>query len=364
MKKILFISAFPPSNYGAGVKYSNYLLQDLKKEYYVDLIYFAAKGIKCEIENSECKRNNLFFKLIRSFFFPFLHPFFTFRFSLPFLIHLRSISKRYDLIYFDFSQVFIYSLFIKAKKKVLMSHDVIYQSYFRKGGRMSKAQLLFIKFSEKIILKYANAQIFVFSEKDQLQINKTYNIFNVDIVDFYSPKEIELITNFEIKDYFVFFAGWGRPENHESLSWFIENVISSISNNQKFKIIGPQLPVILKNKIQSYDNIEYIGFVENPYMIISEAKALLAPIFKGAGVKVKCLEALQCGTPVIGTDIAFEGIDVKILKYSVLANSKDEFISAIKSFKSNNYDRITWKKFVAKNYPKNLFINKINIILK
>ena len=42
--------------------------------------------------------------------------------------------------------------------------------------------------------------------------------------------------------------------------------------------------------------------------MIANSRALIAPVFSGAGVKVKVLEALACGTPVVGTDIAFEGI--------------------------------------------------------
>jgi len=34
------------------------------------------------------------------------------------------------------------------------------------------------------------------------------------------------------------------------------------------------------------------------------SKALISPLFTGAGIKVKVIEALACGIPVIGTDIA------------------------------------------------------------
>lgn len=55
--------------------------------------------------------------------------------------------------------------------------------------------------------------------------------------------------------------------------------------------------------------MEYLGFMDNPYVQIAKCQALIAPLFNGAGVKVKVIEALALGTPVIGTDIAFEGIE-------------------------------------------------------
>ena len=69
------------------------------------------------------------------------------------------------------------------------------------------------------------------------------------------------------------------------------------------------MPEELQAKIKSNSSIEYIGFVDNPYPIIAQAKGLIAPLFHGAGVKVKVIESLSLGTPVMGTDITFEGID-------------------------------------------------------
>ena len=51
------------------------------------------------------------------------------------------------------------------------------------------------------------------------------------------------------------------------------------------------------------------------------------PLFQGAGIKVKVIEALACGTPIIGTDIAFEGLPTKYTRMMVLSNNKNSFAS-------------------------------------
>lgn len=38
-------------------------------------------------------------------------------------------------------------------------------------------------------------------------------------------------------------------------------------------------------------------------------RILIAPLYKDAGVKVKVIDALSSGTCVLGTDVAFEGIE-------------------------------------------------------
>ena len=110
----------------------------------------------------------------------------------------------------------------------------------------------------------------------------------------------------QIEDYYVMYGAWNRKENQESIEWILDNIRKE---SIRIKIIGGGLSEVLKNKIKNHTNIEYIGFVDNPYFEIAKSKGLLAPLFNGAGVKVKTIESLALGTPVIGTDITFEGID-------------------------------------------------------
>jgi hypothetical protein len=56
------------------------------------------------------------------------------------------------------------------------------------------------------------------------------------------------------------------------------------------------------------NNIDYLGFVDRPLDIIYTSCAVIAPLFTGAGVKVKVIDSFTTGTPVIGTNITFEGL--------------------------------------------------------
>ena len=90
----------------------------------------------------------------------------------------------------------------------------------------------------------------------------------------------------------------------------------------------------LKQKIEAYPNIKYLGFVDDPVLEISKCQALIAPLHKGAGVKVKVIDTLTSGTNVIGTNVAFEGIEDNINnKLFILAEKNDEYINAINNCK-------------------------------
>jgi len=82
-----------------------------------------------------------------------------------------------------------------------------------------------------------------------------------------------------------------------------------------------------------------MGFLENPYPVISNARALISPLFTGAGIKVKVMESLACGTPVIGTRISFEGIPEIFGDYLINAEDQNSFITRITEFKIQLSDK-------------------------
>ena len=53
---------------------------------------------------------------------------------------------------------------------------------------------------------------------------------------------------------------------------------------------------------------------------------LVAPIFSGSGVRIKIVEALSFGLPVIASTIAMQGIDSES---ALIADTKNEFIQQI-----------------------------------
>jgi glycosyltransferase involved in cell wall biosynthesis len=115
--------------------------------------------------------------------------------------------------------------------------------------------------------------------------------------------------------------------------------------------------VYQKISLKKLGNIKILSFIKNPYKIISESQILVAPLFEGAGVKVKVIESLACGTPVVGTEIAFEGIEFD--KGLYLARRPTEYVQIIKELfndvdlKYKNELRMEFLKFYQ-DYEKKL----------
>lgn len=360
MSKILFISAFPPNNKTAGQNYTRQLIEQLSKEYEIDIIYWnypnhfpqIPSNVKILKELNLPKKRIVFFQL-SSFF-----PFFSRRYSKNLCDYVSSIAGNYNYIYFDFSQVFLLSTKISHDHKIGMSHDVIAQKFERHS--IFKIILPWIKYSEEKCLKSLN-HILTFSKKDAQYLQEHYDIKS-DIVSFFLEPNI-LKVNLEkinLKNYYVMYGAWNRQENQESIYWLLEN---HETIKKKVLIIGGGLPDNLLLKINDYSNFSYTGFVENPYPIIAASQGMLAPLFHGAGVKVKVIESLALGTPVVGTDISFEGIDQRgYAELEPLINLSKKNIS--ESLKMLDMITIQDKKKIQQIFLSSYKSNSFNDLIK
>lgn len=214
-------------------------------------------------------------------------------------------NTSYKAIVLNHSNVFYYGKFLdKNTPKILLAHDVIIQRALRTAGKMMQH---ICRYSERLCFNLPYAHIFSFSQKDVDIIKREYHLPAKVCLDYIDPDIINKRVE-TIEDYYMFFGDWTRKENYEGALWFIENVSPLLKKKTTFKIIGRQFPKEKINNNNPLVHYEVMGFVDDPYLLLSHAKALVSPLFNGAGIKVKVIESLACGTPVIGTEIAFEGL--------------------------------------------------------
>ena len=349
IKTILFITAFPPNQKTAGQDYTLRLIIDLvKKGYSVSIIYTEYVGHDIEIPDSVKILDVIHPSLKNCIKKPIFHPFFTKRYDRNVLNRIKAIANNYDMLYFDFSQMHIYSKYINHPNKVLMCHDVIAQKYMRKGI----LQLPWILVTEKTLLKTASL-IVTFSKKDCNFIKKFYRLESIS-VNFYLKNDRFKYENLKLSNnLFCFYGAWNRMENVECLIWFIKYVYPKLKADLQFIIIGGGLSESLKLKLSEYNNMTYYGYVDNPLIEISKCQALIAPLHKGAGVKVKVIDALSTGTCVIGSNVAFEGIvDNQENSLFFHAESPETYASLL-----NNWNMISYQR---KQISANEFFERYN----
>jgi polysaccharide biosynthesis protein PslH len=134
-------------------------------------------------------------------------------------------------------------------------------------------------------------------------------------------------------NYIVFSGGLSFSPNLDGIKWFLRNVyLAFLQKNPKIilKITG-SVSEEIKADLSRFKNIEFTGYLDEDTLCSTLSKALfmVVPIFLGAGVKIKLIEALAYGLPIIVTNEATIGIPLQSsLPFEVVGNA-DEFLKTM-----------------------------------
>lgn len=243
-----------------------------------------------------------------------------------------------DVIFLEWTQMVLFIDTIKKyyplAKYIASEVDVSYLGKYRKAisinnclkkGIYLKAYSNF-KENELIAVDKCNLVIVQNNKDKNLLIRDGINGDKIhEIVPYYDNYSIKRYPN---KKDIIFYGAMNRIENSLSAEWFIDEVMPLlVEYNVRFIVIGNKPPKSLTSR-QS-DRVVVTGFVQDPSVYFKDAMCLVAPLLLGAGIKVKILEALSAGLPVLTNDIGIEGIKaINGIDY-IHCNTPEEYMKSI-----------------------------------
>lgn len=126
------------------------------------------------------------------------------------------------------------------------------------------------------------------------------------------------------RDTLIFTGSFKYYTNYEAMLWFAQDV---------FPLILEQIPhaqlVITGDHanlpLPSSKNTTLAGHVKDIKSLIASCSISIAPLWSGGGTRLKILEAMALGTPVVSTSKGAEGLDVIHGEHILLANSPAEY---------------------------------------
>lgn len=132
------------------------------------------------------------------------------------------------------------------------------------------------------------------------------------------------------KTIILFHGTYNYLPNKQAI-WYIEKYIAPhITKNHKdvlFVIAGKDVPILNNTK----GKIRYLGFVKELYKLIFASDIAIAPILTGGGTRLKILDYMGVGKPIVATKKGIEGIEAKNGRHAMIVSNVDmEFINALK----------------------------------
>ncbi len=120
--------------------------------------------------------------------------------------------------------------------------------------------------------------------------------------------------------------------NADAMRYFCKDVWPRLKQRRStlvMDVVGRNPPEDLRILIAAQKDIRLHGYVPDVRPYVQRAMVFVCPIRDGGGTRLKLLDALAQGIPVVATDIACEGLNLKPEEQVLLANTPDEFIRQI-----------------------------------
>ncbi|WP_193333393.1 glycosyltransferase family 4 protein [Duganella sp. FT27W] len=240
--------------------------------------------------------------------------------------HTRAISghllaycekQRFTTVRFEFSQTFKYASDLKktaaglAAKIQLSIHDLQIQVILRK--RSLESWLFYWAYITECKMLKAADQIIVLSEKDKVFV---HNLLDISSTVTVAPPSlspfvytVDRTPGGVRKNTLLFWGAMNRVENEAAVLYFVQHVLEKLRAAgylYQLNIVGSKPGP--KVEQLACDHIHVTGFLEDPSAYFASSAIGIVPLSMGAGVKLKTLELLQAGLPVLATPVGAEGI--------------------------------------------------------
>lgn len=121
--------------------------------------------------------------------------------------------------------------------------------------------------------------------------------------------------------------------NAEGIAWFMEKVLPMVLAEipvARMKVVGKSPPQRIRKLAGSAGgSIEVTGYVDDLEPYFSQASVVVVPVLSGSGMRVRILEAMARGMPIVTTSLGAQGIAVDDGKSALIADQPGEFAAAV-----------------------------------
>jgi glycosyltransferase involved in cell wall biosynthesis len=121
------------------------------------------------------------------------------------------------------------------------------------------------------------------------------------------------------------------PPNIDGVRWFIHQVYPHIRAQRPeahFDVVGARPPQDLVGLGGNGSGVNVTGYVPDATPYLKQAGVMVVPVRAGGGMRVKILNALAQGLPMVSTTIGCEGIAVRDGRHLLIADTPEEFAQA------------------------------------
>ncbi len=286
-----------------------------------------------------------------------------------------SVSKKMEnyLTEYTFDYVILESIFLlpytelfrsKGIKVILRAHNVEHHIWEQQAKRCRSfvKKVYFnklakqLKFYELSALKAVDG-IMVISDQDARYFQSQFPEKPITTIptSFSSVNETSDYT----KNDFYFLGAMDWTPNEEGVDWLLKKVIPMAHSSLKIHLAGKSMNCARLSSTR----IHCHGEVDDAKSFILSHGICLIPIQSGSGIKIKLLENMALGKPIITTSEGARGVNVIHDEHVIIADSPKDFVDAMLELNNNTEKRIRLgtaaRDFVIDNFGEEIISTRI-----
>jgi len=207
-----------------------------------------------------------------------------------------------------------------------------------------------IELAEDLLLKACKMHT-VTSERERQKLLARCPDASIEVIPngvdacYYSPRMIATAYRKsgqpESRPTILFVGSMDYHANIDAVIWFSRTIWPEITRKHPglhFTIVGRD-PVPAVRALVS-ERIHVTGTVDDVRSFYASAVAAVVPLRSGSGTRLKILEAMAAGVPVVSTRLGAEGIEVEDDVHLLLADHSEKIIAAIDRIVSSSETRV------------------------
>jgi polysaccharide biosynthesis protein PslH len=136
----------------------------------------------------------------------------------------------------------------------------------------------------------------------------------------------------------LFLGSLFAPNNVYAIKWYIDHVHQKLRDIPEYKLVisgntkgaDPTFVKRIRTLCGKYNDIVFYENPENTDLIYSQCAVFVNPMHHGAGVKLKTINAIESGLPVVSTTVGKEGTGLDSAVHLHVADTADDFAKAVR----------------------------------
>jgi len=257
------------------------------------------------------------------------------------LVDRLASETRFDIVHADQLNMAQYAARVPGARKILDAHNALWLLYKRLWWTMKPGpQKWLLGRDWRLLQRYEGHvcrdfdAVLAVSEEDKAALEEAAGrSLDVTVIPIaIDTDEVTVVEREADPNHILHIGTMYWPPNIDAVNWAVYEVYPLIRQQRpdvQFDVVGARPPAELLALNETGLGINVTGYVENPTPYQQRAAVMVVPVRAGGGMRVKILNGLAEGIPIVSTTLGCEGISVTDGEDILIADEPDDFAAAV-----------------------------------